>query len=74
MNGVLNTTADFQESAQVSGFFIAMANNNSAGAIHDEVALHKVGRHERWANATYNNQNSGSNYVNLRYFCGTSLL
>ncbi len=70
MNGVLNTTADFQESAQVNGFFIAYANNNSAGAIHDEVALHKVGRHERWANATYNNQNSGSNYVNLGTFAG----
>ena len=72
MNGVLNTTADFQESAQVNGFYIAYANNNSAGAIHDEVALHKIARHERWANATYKNQNTGSNYVNLGTF-GSSL-
>ena len=69
MNGVLNTTADFQESAQVNGFYIAYANNNSAG-IHDEVALHKIARHERWANATYKNQNTGSNYVNLGTFAG----
>ena len=74
MNGVLNTTADFQESAQVNGFYIANANNNSAGAIHDEVALHKIARHERWANATYKNQNTGSNYVNLGTFAGPPIL
>ena len=34
--------------AQIGGFVIAQANNNSAGAIHDEVGLHKIARHERW--------------------------
>ena len=70
MNGVLNTTADFQESAQVSGIYIARANNNSAGAIHDEVAFHKTARHERWANATYTSQNTGINYVNWGTLAG----
>ena len=32
--------------------------------------LHKIARHERWANATYKNQNTGSNYVNLGTFAG----
>ena len=70
MNGVLNVSANFQESAQVSGIQIARANNNSAGAIHDEVAFHKVARHERWANATYKSQVPSNTFVNYGEFAG----
>jgi hypothetical protein len=56
INGVYNNQANFLEGAQASGIYIAMANNNSAGAIHDEVGYHKVARHERWVKATYDSQ------------------
>ena len=70
MNGVLNTSPNFQEGAQVGGFVIAQANNNSAGAIHDEVGLHKLARHERWVNATYQSQVPGNSFVNYGTLAG----
>ncbi|MEE3061300.1 MAG: DUF2341 domain-containing protein, partial [Verrucomicrobiota bacterium] len=70
MNGVLNTSPNFQEGAQVEGFVIAQANNNSAGAIHDEVGLHKLARHERWVNATYQSQVPGNSFVNYGTLAG----
>ena len=70
MNGVLNTSNNFQEGAQVGGFVIAQANNNSAGAIHDEVGLHKIARHERWVNATHQSQIPGNSFVNYGTLAG----
>ena len=70
MNGVENVSADFLEGAQVSKISIAEGNNNSAGAIHDEVGFHKTARHERWINATYNSQVPGNTYVNYGTFAG----
>ena len=69
IDGELDAQVDFLEGAQVSGIYIGMANNNSAGAYHDEVGFHKVARHQRWIKATYDNQLTGSSYgslVNLR--------
>ena len=70
IDGELDAQVDFLEGAQVSGIYIGMANNNSAGAYHDEVGFHKVARHERWVKATYDNQLTGSSYSSLANFAG----
>ena len=70
IDGELDAQVDFLEGAQVSGIYIGMANNNSAGAYHDEVGFHKVARHQRWIKATYDNQLTGSSYSSLANFAG----
>ena len=69
MNRVLNTTADFQESARSMVSILLMQIIIVLVQFMMKL-IHKIARHERWANATYKNQNTGSNYVNLGTFAG----